>query len=302
MKTGADPGFPWRKGCQVSRGRVANTPFRKMFPKNCLKLRIFWAEEGLDLPIVVAVCNLMRLFPFTEPYIHWMISDDVMTNQVQPSLVSVNISHFLFRRKFILSSEGVTTLYNCTIQSKTFVLDLFRSQHEMTPSYLIRNHILPHLEQSQFKIIKTKFKGEPGQEVNAFFHLYNGPRQISISGCALSHMRIYVNIGNQSLSATSSHFGITVLKINIDNSNITDTIVRIHTLSQHSYGSVAMANSVLHGEFVWKYRPGGFVGILCDNCTFSASDTNKPHGYMSDWHHFCDHQKFKISNKRHAQL
>ena len=220
----------------------------------------------------------MTPFPFTEPYIHWVITDDVMTNQVQPSLVSVNVSHFRFRRKFILSSQGVATLYNCTIQSKTFVLDLFRSQHELIPSYLTKNHILPHLEQSQFKIIKTKFKGEPGQEVNAFFHLYNGARQISISGCALSHMRMYVNIGNQSLSATGSHFEITILKMNIDDSNIADTIVRIHTSSQRSYGSVAMANSFLHDAFVWKYRPGGFVGVLCDNCTFSASDANKPRG------------------------
>ena len=220
----------------------------------------------------------MTLFPFTEQYIHWMTSDDVMTNLVQPSLLSVNISHFRFRRKFILSSQGVATLYNCTIQSKTFVLDLFRSQHELIPSYMTRNHILPHLKESQFKIIKSKFEGESGQEVNTFFHLYNGARQISISKCALSHRCMYVNIGNQSLSTTGSHFEITVLKVSIDDSNIADTIVRIHTSSQESYGSVAMANSVLHDAFVWKYRPGGFVGVMCDNCTFSASDANKPRG------------------------
>ena len=208
---------------------------------------------------------------------HWVIINDVMTNQVQSSLVSVNISHFHFRQKTIFSTQGVAAIYNCTISAKTFILDLFRSKRELIPSYLTKNHILSHLKQSQFKMIKTKFEGERGQDVNAFCHLYNGAREIFMSECTLNNTRLYLNIGNQSL-ALGSHFEITVLKIKIDDCHITSGVVRIHTSSQESLGSVVVTNSVLHDAFIWKYRPGGFVSLMCENCIFSASEENKPRG------------------------
>ena len=217
-------------------------------------------------------------FLFTEPYIHWVVIDDLMTNQVQPRLVSVNISHFRFDRQTVFSSQGVATFNNCVISAKTFVLDLFRSKNHLAPSYLTRIHILPHLKENQFKFIKTKFEGESGQDVNVFFHSYNGAREVFISDCSLNNTRLYLNIGNQSL-AMGSHFEITVLKIKIDDTYMGNTVVRIHTSSQQSFGSVSVTNGVLHDAFIWKYRPGGFVGVMCENCTFSASEeNNKPRG------------------------
>ena len=126
-------------------------------------------------------------------------------------------------------------------------------------------------------MINTRFQELYGRTIHVFFHLYEGARKVQNTDCDIHNANIYINIGNLTLSK-ALFTEITILNFEIADSSISNTVFRLQTSSQDSVGSVQVKNSVLHDTFVWKYRPGGFVGFLFENTSFTASGDNKSRG------------------------
>ena len=193
---------------------------------------------------------------FSEEYIHWIVLD----NQTSSDVTSVRVENFLFNNGTRVSSQGLMTFYNCTIGTKIFVIDLYRSQNEILPSYQTRKKVMSQIEQNKIQILNSRFQEKNRRRIHVFIHLYEGARIVQIIDCNIENANIYINIGNLSLSK-GSFAGICILNLDFEDSSISNTVFRVHISSQDSFGSVELRNGVLHDTRVWKYRPGGFAGF-----------------------------------------
>ena len=198
--------------------------------------------------------------------------------------------HIVFDTKVIFDFFGIAVFDNCTVYSHHFVINLFRSQTELKPTYKHLPSFLKYTEKHSLEFRRTQFKRiSPHNLLACVITVVNAVRRVHFFQCNISGYPEYV-LSEVYCPLVQIYMGksgytyldYTILSLLVEQSVLVKTWLDIQCLSIFSIAFVKIEDVDLHDSIVTKLDPGGVVGFRIENSIFSASSESRPGGVHLD--------------------
>ena len=180
----------------------------------------------------------------------------------------VQIENISLNNEVIFHTEGLVTLYGCSIHEMTRFF-MYKSQHEPDFTYKTAEMIPSVINNKTINIINTSVHR------SLMMHLLSGIRTVNIlsSGIGSADLRYkYVSFvaGNKSVETVNSHH-LTVLNISIINTSFTDYDTGYLAYGRDSIISMKTTHSTFHNSDIDLYKRAGYFGAFIEHTKFHRS-------------------------------
>ena len=194
-----------------------------------------------------------------------MVADNNREN-----VTHVKIENLSFNNDVIIYTEGLVTLYGCTLYAP---IDIFisKSQHESDFTYKTADMIPSVINNKTINIINTSVHH------HLFMYLMSGIRTVNIinfdvGSADLRFNYLYFTAGNKSVDMVNSRH-LTVLNISIINTTFTNYGTYYWAYGRDSIISMKTIHSTLNNSYSYivQHKGAGYFGAVIEDTKFHRS-------------------------------
>ena len=175
----------------------------------------------------------------------------------------VKIENISFSNEVIIYTEGLVTLYGCTLHDGTAFL-MYKSQREPDFTYKTAEMIPSAIKNKPINIINTS--------VNDMFGIYlvSGIRTVNIINSEFISKSLEIVAGNKSVDTVNFRH-LTVLNISINNTTFTKCRTDNLAYGRDSIISFKTILSKYNNTSISQLKGAGYFGAVIENCKFHKS-------------------------------
>ena len=186
-----------------------------------------------------------------------------MADNDTEDVTHVEIENMSFSNYVIIYTEGLVTLYKCTLHD-WIEFFIYKSKNEPDFTYKTAEIIPSTINNNTINIINTSFHG------HLYMYLLSGIKTVNII-CSDFVMEFYQEghfvAGNKSVEKVNSHH-LTVLNITIINSIFTKYSIRYLSYGRDSLISMKTIHSKFNDSSILQFRGEGYFGTLIEDSKF----------------------------------
>ena len=191
-----------------------------------------------------------------------------MADNNREDVTHVKIENISFNDYVIIYTEGLVTLYGCTINEMTRFF-MYKSQHEIDFTYETAEMIPSVINNKTINIINTSVHR------TLMMHLLSGIRTVNILSSDISSADLrykYVSFvaGNKTVETVNSRH-LEVLNISIINTTFTKYDTGYMAYGRDSIISMKTTQSTFHNSDIDLYKRAGYFGAFIEHTKFHRS-------------------------------
>ena len=175
----------------------------------------------------------------------------------------VKIENISFNQWLIIYSEGLVTLYGCTLNAGIDIF-MYKSQHEPDFTYKTAEMIPSAINNKTINMINTTFHH------TLRMYLLSGIRTVNIISSVVDWGSLDLVVGNKSVDTVNSRH-LKVLNISIINTTFTNYGTYYKAYGKDSIISMKTTHSTFNNSGIYQYKGAGYFGAVIEDTKFNRS-------------------------------